>query len=249
MGHGSMVASVAGTPHGVAPGVMLGSYRVFGCSGYAGDNVLVEAIDRAVRDGCDIINLSLASGSGYEDNDMYQRVMANAIAKGVLVVKAAGNSGTEGPFRADVSTAVGAITVASVDVITKHGGRVSMSPFSSFGPVSWGRGAAGCQVQLLRALPHLSIPLHSPLSLLLLLPKHRTPTWTCCRTCRRRAVTCRSWTRTVSLTPPQGRHFHHPTPRACSRCGCSRSSRPRQTRACRWTGAPSATTRRCVAWW
>lgn len=68
MGHGSMVASVAGTKHGVAPGVTLGSYRVFGCSGYAADNVLVEAIDRAVRDGCDVINLSLASGSGYEDN-------------------------------------------------------------------------------------------------------------------------------------------------------------------------------------
>lgn len=67
MGHGSMVASVVGTKGGVAPGVTLGAYRVFGCDGYVGDNVLIEAIDRAVRDGCDIINLSLASGSGYAE--------------------------------------------------------------------------------------------------------------------------------------------------------------------------------------
>jgi subtilisin family serine protease len=62
-----MVASVAGTNNGVAPGAALGSYRVFGCSGYATDDILIEAIDRAVRDGCDIINLSLATGSGYAD--------------------------------------------------------------------------------------------------------------------------------------------------------------------------------------
>ena len=65
MGHGSMVASVAATANGVAPGAQLGSYRVFGCSGYAVDDVIIEAIDRAVRDGCDVINLSLASGSGF----------------------------------------------------------------------------------------------------------------------------------------------------------------------------------------
>jgi subtilisin family serine protease len=40
---------------------------VFGCSGYATDDILIEAIDRAVRDGCDVINLSLATGSGYAD--------------------------------------------------------------------------------------------------------------------------------------------------------------------------------------
>ena len=67
MGHGTQVASVVATKTGIAPGVTLGSYRVFGCDGYAADNVLIEAIDRAVRDGCDIINLSLASGSGYAD--------------------------------------------------------------------------------------------------------------------------------------------------------------------------------------
>lgn len=62
--------------------------------------------------------------------------MDNAIAKGVLMVKAAGNAGVEGPFRADVSTAVGAITVASVDAEGLGGSKaVKMSSFSSYGPV------------------------------------------------------------------------------------------------------------------
>jgi len=62
------VASVAATANGVAPGALLGSYRVFGCQGSATDDVIIEAIDRAVRDGCDIINLSLSSGAGCADN-------------------------------------------------------------------------------------------------------------------------------------------------------------------------------------
>lgn len=73
MGHGSMVASVVGTKNGVAPGVTFGAYRVFGCGGYVGDNVLIEAIDRAVQDGCDVINLSLASGSGYAETVSHPR--------------------------------------------------------------------------------------------------------------------------------------------------------------------------------
>lgn len=54
------------------------------------------------------------------------------MSKGVIMVKAAGNSGADGPFRADVATAVGAIAVASVDA---HSRKVEMSQFSSYGPV------------------------------------------------------------------------------------------------------------------
>lgn len=67
MGHGTMVASVAASSNGVAPGALLGSYRVFGCSGFASDDVIIEAIDLAVSDGCDIINLALSTGSGYDE--------------------------------------------------------------------------------------------------------------------------------------------------------------------------------------
>lgn len=59
------------------------------------------------------------------------------MSKGVIVVKAAGNAGSDGPFRADVATAVGAITVASVEAKDSSG--VSVSKFSSYGPVSDGQ--------------------------------------------------------------------------------------------------------------
>lgn len=58
------------------------------------------------------------------------------MSKGVIVVKAAGNAGSDGPFRADVATAVGAITVASVDASKDSSSGVSVSKFSSYGPVS-----------------------------------------------------------------------------------------------------------------
>ncbi|KAF6251444.1 peptidase S8/S53 domain-containing protein, partial [Scenedesmus sp. NREL 46B-D3] len=62
--HGTRVASVAATANGVAPGAKLGIYRIFGCDGVATDAVIVPALDRAVRDGCHIINLSIADISG-----------------------------------------------------------------------------------------------------------------------------------------------------------------------------------------
>lgn len=65
--------------------------------------------------------------------------MKNALDKGVLVVKAAGNSGDAGPFNADVYTAVGSITAASVGDDIKGlplDTLLVASRFSSFGPVS-----------------------------------------------------------------------------------------------------------------
>lgn len=76
MGHGTMVASVAASSNGVAPGALLGSYRVFGCSGFASDDVIIEAIDLAVSDGCDIINLALSTGSGYDEQVSWEGVMS-----------------------------------------------------------------------------------------------------------------------------------------------------------------------------
>ncbi|KAF8069702.1 subtilisin-like serine protease [Scenedesmus sp. PABB004] len=150
MGHGSMVASVAATANGVAPGAALGSYRVFGCDGFAGDDVIIAAIDAAVRDGCDVINLSLASGSGYAERSVYSPVMAAALGAGVLVVKAAGNSGADGPFTADAFTAAGAVSVASVGddaVGLPLDDALVASGFSSFGPNP-----------SLRLGPHVSAP-------------------------------------------------------------------------------------------
>jgi hypothetical protein len=68
---------------------------------------------------------------------VFKPVMTNAIKKGSIVVKAAGNSGRDGPFNADVATAAGSITLASVGSAVGEpvDSKVVMSRFSSIGPV------------------------------------------------------------------------------------------------------------------
>src|SRR5262249_44847445 len=69
-GHGSHVGGIVaarGTPpqgiRGLAPGVSLRSYRVFGKGAQGASNfAIAKAIDQAVTDHCDVINLSLGGG-------------------------------------------------------------------------------------------------------------------------------------------------------------------------------------------
>ncbi|HEV7409915.1 MAG TPA: S8 family serine peptidase [Bradyrhizobium sp.] len=99
--HGTHVAGIIGGRgttsgfRGVAPGVKMRSYRVFpneaasdGSHG-ASNFDIVQAIDTAVADGCDIINMSLG-GSGRDD--VTDAAIDRAIAAGVVVVVAAGNA-------------------------------------------------------------------------------------------------------------------------------------------------------------
>eukprot|EP00775_Hariotina_reticulata_P008744 gene8744-8924_t len=130
------VASTAASSFGVAPGALLGAYRVFGCDSDTTDDIIIAAIDRAVRDGCDVINLSLAGSSGYPDNGLYGRVMGNAAARGVLTTRAVGNLGDDGAFAADSFTAAGAVLVAAAGSCqSKLDAQVASASFSSYGPV------------------------------------------------------------------------------------------------------------------
>jgi subtilisin family serine protease len=67
MGHGTLVTNVAAGSEGIAPKANIGAYRVFGCKGDATDDVIIAAIERAVLDGMDIINLSVSDRSGYPE--------------------------------------------------------------------------------------------------------------------------------------------------------------------------------------
>lgn len=66
-GHGTLVAGlIAGNDNeyhspGVAPDASIYAYRIFGCTGSTPDNLVIDAMLRAVRDGCDVINLSLGT--------------------------------------------------------------------------------------------------------------------------------------------------------------------------------------------
>ncbi len=95
-GHGSHVGGIIaarGTPpdglRGLAPGVALRSYRVFGKGAEGASNfAIAKAIDQAVKDHCDLINLSL--GGGPSDPATQSAVHA-AREQGCLVVAATGN--------------------------------------------------------------------------------------------------------------------------------------------------------------
>lgn len=127
-GHGTHVAGIAGgradtltdlgvEVSGVAPGVWLGNYNVFpgDVLSTAEENV-IAAVEQAVVDGFDVINMSLG-GPIDKPEDPLMEASENAIESGVVVVASAGNSGPESgtvgsPAAAPNVIAVGASTNA-----------------------------------------------------------------------------------------------------------------------------------------
>jgi len=73
---------------GIAPGVDLRAYRVFGTGGGASNYAILKAMIFAAEDKCDIINLSLGGGPA---NEIVEESILDARNHGMLVVIAAGN--------------------------------------------------------------------------------------------------------------------------------------------------------------
>jgi subtilisin family serine protease len=115
----SLNAVVNGVPinsmSGIAPGAWLGNYNVFpgGVLDARSEDIL-NAVDAAVADGMDVLNLSLG-GSFHGNNDLLAIGLDNAVDAGVVVAVAAGNSGPgagtiESPGRARKVITVAAST-------------------------------------------------------------------------------------------------------------------------------------------
>ncbi|MEQ6377003.1 S8 family serine peptidase [Bacillaceae bacterium S4-13-56] len=115
--HGTHVAGVIGANgdmKGIAPDVSLYSYRALGPGGSGTSVQVIAAIEKAVKDGMDIINLSLGSNVNGPDWPT-SKAINKAAEMGVIPVVANGNSGpapwTVGsPATASHSIAVGAST-------------------------------------------------------------------------------------------------------------------------------------------
>ena len=97
---------------GVAPKADLYAVRVFGCLGST--DVTVDAIEWAVENDMDVINMSLGSSFGSHD-DPSAVASTNAAKAGVIVVTSAGNSGANQYITGSPGTAAGAISTAAVD--------------------------------------------------------------------------------------------------------------------------------------
>jgi subtilisin family serine protease len=111
---------------GVAPEADIYAYRVFGCEGSS--NVVAEAIDMAVRDHVDVINMSLGSDFGGVD-DPTTVAAENAAKAGITVVAAAGNAGNNAYMVSSPSTGNDVLSVAALDGSRKDypGARLSLS--------------------------------------------------------------------------------------------------------------------------
>ena len=115
---GPYTAAALKQPFAVAPGAApqatLRSYKVFGCGGTTRDDIIAAAIDRAVADRVDVVNLSISTAYGTKD-DLQTQAVAAATKAGVLVVAAAGNSGAGAYLVGSPATADSALAVAAVD--------------------------------------------------------------------------------------------------------------------------------------
>ncbi len=98
-GHGTHVAGIAaanGKIRGVAPEAHLMAYKIVpGGQDSASTEAIIAAVEQAVKDKCNAVNLSFGSGSlGTADpNDPENKAFDNAANAGVLSAIAAGNQG------------------------------------------------------------------------------------------------------------------------------------------------------------
>ncbi|WP_293921598.1 S8 family serine peptidase [Metasolibacillus sp.] len=89
------IAAIGANPYGIkgiAPKVDLYAYRVLGAYGSGATSGIIAAIEYAVEQEIDVINLSLGGGSNSE-NDASSFAINNAALAGVIPVIATGNSG------------------------------------------------------------------------------------------------------------------------------------------------------------
>jgi subtilisin family serine protease len=127
---------------GIAPRAYLGNYRAmtvpsqFGLNGNSPE--LAAAVESAVRDGMDVINLSLGETDIEPSRDILARALNAAAAAGVVSTVAAGNSGDLGPGATD-SPASASKAIAAASSTGGHGSieTDTASDFSSLGPAPY----------------------------------------------------------------------------------------------------------------
>jgi minor extracellular serine protease Vpr len=99
---------------GVAPQASIYSVRVFGCAGSVTDAVLIQAMEWAVDNHMDAINMSLGAPFGQADAPD-SAAASNAAKDGVIVVSASGNNGPAPYMTSSPGAANGTLSVAAND--------------------------------------------------------------------------------------------------------------------------------------
>ncbi|GFP93434.1 co(2)-response secreted protease [Phtheirospermum japonicum] len=113
VGNASYYGLARGTARGGSPSARIASYKACVEGGCAGSTIL-KAIDDAVKDGVDIISISIGTSSLFQSEFLSDPIAIGAFhaeQKGVMVVCSAGNDGP-GPYTV-VNTAPWVFTVAA----------------------------------------------------------------------------------------------------------------------------------------
>jgi subtilisin family serine protease len=102
-GHGTHVAGIAaadghgaGQVVGVAPKASLLAYRVFGCNGSTDTDVMIHAMELALADHADVLNMSIGSAFSNWPESPEAVAADNLVDAGMVVVASIGNSGANG---------------------------------------------------------------------------------------------------------------------------------------------------------
>jgi subtilisin family serine protease len=126
-GHGTHVAGIVGangpTIKGVAPEVTIGAYRVFGCDGSTDADIMMAAMEMALEDGMDVLNMSI--GSSFQWPQYPTAVAAsNLVDEGMVVVASIGNSGSDGLYAAGApglgDKVIGVASIDNTDVLSSY---------------------------------------------------------------------------------------------------------------------------------
>ena len=107
-GHGTHVAGIVGADKasgvngalGVAPDVTFGAYRVFGCAGSVTEDVMIAAMERALADDMDVLNMSIGDAFNNWPQSPTARAASALVDGGMVVVASIGNSGANGIYSA-----------------------------------------------------------------------------------------------------------------------------------------------------
>ncbi|KAJ6603216.1 subtilisin-like protease [Mycena vulgaris] len=100
---------------GVAYDASIYAYRIFGCAGGVDDDVIVGGLLMGVKDGMDVLTLSLGGSDGWTTGTA-SVVASRVAAAGKIVTIAAGNEGASGSwFTSGPGNGIDAISVASSD--------------------------------------------------------------------------------------------------------------------------------------
>ena len=130
VGHGTHTASTAagnfvdgaavnglgvGTAAGIAPGAHIAMYRVCTVEGCT-ESALLGGIDEAIKDGVDVLSISLGSSFAADyDKDPLAIGAFSAVSKGIVVVCAAANNGPASATRSNEAPWMVTVAASSVD--------------------------------------------------------------------------------------------------------------------------------------